>query len=159
MSVFKKGTVDTEAPNPVEGSNELSWMKIAEGELGEKEISGSKHNPRILEYHSTTGGFSSDEVPWCASFVNWVMIKAGLKSRSSGGINWALAASWLKYGKACELKPGAIVVVSPTPGRFHVTFCYKVNADSFEGLGGNQSNACNIQTYAKHKVKGCRWPK
>ncbi len=49
------------------------WMSTAIGETGQKEIKGKEHNPRIIEYHSTTGGFKDDETPWCASFCNWVM--------------------------------------------------------------------------------------
>jgi len=61
------------------------WMGIAEGELGVHENSlPGQNNLRILEYHETTTlHATTDEVllllllPWCASFVNWVMTKAG----------------------------------------------------------------------------------
>ena len=46
-------------------------LKIALGELGEKEIKGSQHNERILEYQETTGlNFGSDEIAWCSIFAN-----------------------------------------------------------------------------------------
>jgi len=76
------------------GEEDLSWIKIARAELGVLEIKGIKHNPRIIEYHSTTGKFKYDETPWCSSFVNWVMTKAGLK-----GINSARSASWKDWAK------------------------------------------------------------
>jgi hypothetical protein len=53
------------------------WMRIAEKELGIKERPKSAHEPRIIEYHSTTGRFKDDETPWCSSFVNWVLAKLG----------------------------------------------------------------------------------
>src|SRR6266516_1789775 len=57
------------------------WMSIAEGELGIHENSlPGENNQRILEYHQTTTlAALTDEVPWCSSFVNWVMKKAGRK--------------------------------------------------------------------------------
>lgn len=60
------------------------WMRIARGELGQREIAGAAHNPRIVAYHQTTSlRASNDETPWCASFVNWAMEKAGHKGTGS----------------------------------------------------------------------------
>lgn len=49
--------------------------RIAYKEIGTKEIVGSRHSLKVLEYHDTTGNFSDDETPWCASYVNWVLIQ------------------------------------------------------------------------------------
>ena len=71
------------------------WMNIANGEKGQAEIKGSKHNPRIVEYHqSTLLKASDDEEPWCSSFVNWVMRQTGYQ-----GTNSARAISWKTWGK------------------------------------------------------------
>ena len=64
------------------------WITIARQEISIKEIKGSSHNPRVVEYHETTGKFGNDETAWCSSFVNWVMIKAGYQ-----GTNSAVAVS------------------------------------------------------------------
>lgn len=46
-------------------------LKIAMKELGVRELAGSKHNPRIIEYHKATSlKATQDEVSWCSSFVN-----------------------------------------------------------------------------------------
>ena len=70
-------------------------LKIAFNELGTEEIAGSEHNPEVLKYASETGikGVTSDEIPWCSTFVNWVAWKAGLQF--SGKAN---ARSWLDTG-------------------------------------------------------------
>ena len=71
------------------------WYNIAQAEMGVKEILGaSKNNQRILDYHATTTlGAKTDEVPWCSSFVNWVMKQAGIE-----GTNNAMAKSWMNWG-------------------------------------------------------------
>jgi hypothetical protein len=47
---------------------------IATQELGVAEIYGDVHNKRILEYHQATRlKATTDEVAWCASFVNWCL--------------------------------------------------------------------------------------
>lgn len=145
-------------PTPVTDGMKLKWIEIAKTQLGVKEIAGSRANPDIVKYHKTTGGWSSDEVAWCASFISWVLIQCGLHKARARNINWALAISWLKYGTKCDLKVGAIVVIKTSIGGNHVTFCVGFDGDYFLGLGGNQANACNIKRYPRSSVVGCRWP-
>lgn len=137
--------------------NPHDWMGIAKGEMGIKEIPGSKENPRIIEYHSkTSGAFSSDEVPWCSSFVNWVLNTAGYNTTRS-----AMARSWLSWGVPLQ-KPkfGCVVVLtrgkSKTSG--HVGFFIKKNMFTIELLGGNQSNQVKISKYYTWQVLGYRYP-
>ena len=55
------------------------WLQIAIQEIGVTEILGKTHNHKILEYHATTTlNAKSDETPWCSSFVNYCVEKAGL---------------------------------------------------------------------------------
>lgn len=125
-----------------------NWLRIAEGELGVKEIKGSKHNERVIEYHSTTGKFTTDEVPWCASFVNWVMNKAG-----KGGTGSARAMSWKNYGKNVK-KPayGSIAVFSYGGGKGHVGFVIGKQGDRLLVLGGNQSDQVKVSSFGTSKV-------
>ena len=41
---------------PTYADSPLPWFEIAEGEeiAGVEEVAGSRHNPRIIEYHATT---------------------------------------------------------------------------------------------------------
>ncbi|MCB9234630.1 MAG: TIGR02594 family protein [Bacteroidia bacterium] len=124
------------------------WLSVAEGEIGVTEIAGSKHNPRVIEYHSTTGGFKDDETPWCASFVTWVLKSAGKSSTGS-----ASALSYRSYGTKLD-KPayGAIAVFSHGGGKGHVGFVVGKQGDKILVLGGNQSNMVKVSAYDTGKV-------
>lgn len=56
---------------------EIAYL-IATTQVGVNEISGNKHNPKIVEYHQAcTLQASDDETAWCSAFVNWCYIIAG----------------------------------------------------------------------------------
>jgi uncharacterized protein (TIGR02594 family) len=143
-------------PGPL---NKPNWIQIAEREIGVKEnTSKTEHNPRVIEYHATTGGFKDDETPWCSSFVNWVMKKAG-----HGGTNSAAAVSWKNWGqKVDEPAYGAIAVIDwdgPGPGwKGHVGFVVGKQGSSILLLGGNQANAVNVKTFGTSKVVAYVYP-
>lgn len=119
-----------------------SWMDIAEGERGVKEITGASAHPQIVAYHATTTlKATSDEVPWCSSFVNWVMAEAKYPITKS-----AAAKSWATYGQSCSLHVGSIVVFSRKGGH-HVGFCVGITPTTVLVLGGNQSNEVNVSRY------------
>ncbi|MCD9583442.1 hypothetical protein LVK05_15540, partial [Tenacibaculum maritimum] len=76
-AVFKFNTICVNNPNKFNLNSRASWMQIAYGELWTEEIAGSKHNPRVLEYHASaghTGSNISDDKKWawCSSFACWV---------------------------------------------------------------------------------------
>ncbi|HTF97346.1 MAG TPA: TIGR02594 family protein [Cellvibrio sp.] len=150
--------------NPVIIMNS-NWMKIATKEIGQKEVVGKGSNPRIIKYHaSTTLKAKSDEIPWCSSFVNWVIKEAGMQ-----GTNSAAAASWLTWGEKSSAKTGAITVIrnanaansSLTSSGNHVGFLIQETATHYELLGGNQSNRVRTTYYPKSSwtLRGYRWPK
>ncbi|MBU2938250.1 TIGR02594 family protein [Lacinutrix sp. C3R15] len=129
-------------------------LKIAFGELGQKEISGSAHNERILEYQEMTGlDFGNDEVAWCSIFANWVALQANLEMSHN-----AMARSWLQVGKKTVWpQPGDVVVFWRTDinGPFgHVGFFlgYTKSGKSIYCLGGNQDNQVNIQTFPLDRI-------
>lgn len=114
------------------GSDAGGWMAIARGETGQREIAGSRHNARIVEYHQTTSLRSrSDETPWCASFVNWSLEKAGHRGTDS-----AAAISWASWGDRVNglgnAHNGDVVVIrNKASGQNHVGFlCPVVTAGS-----------------------------
>lgn len=136
------------------------WIEIAEKEIGQKEIPGQKSNPRIVEYHKATRlGATDDSVPWCSSFVNWVMMKARCQRTYS-----AAARSWLQDGICVKLKgfrPGCIVVLKRgrNPWTGHVGFAMRLVGDRVEVLGGNQSDQVKLSTaYKQADVLGYFWP-
>lgn len=130
-----------------------SWMDIAEGERGVKEIAGASAHPQIVAYHATTQlKATSDEVPWCSSFVNWVMKQAKYPYTKS-----AAARSWRDWGVECSLHEGAIVVFRRKGGH-HVGFCVGQTSTMIRVLGGNQSNEVNIRNYRKTDLLSVRVP-
>jgi uncharacterized protein (TIGR02594 family) len=97
-----------------------------------------------------------DSVAWCAAFVGHCLEKAGL--RSTRRLN---ARSYLDWGIPVDLadaQAGDIVVFSRGSKSWqgHVGFFVKTAGASIEVLGGNQSDAVNIQRYAKSRLLGVR---
>ena len=142
------------SPTPQAGSigGDPRWITIAKAEIGTKEIKGASHNPRVVEYHDTTGKFGNDETAWCSSFVNWVMIRSG-----HAGTNSAVATSWRNWGKKLDQPAyGAIAVIDwdgPGPGwQGHVGFVVGKSGNSIQLLGGNQSDAVNVKNFGTGKV-------
>jgi len=127
-------------------------LQIAMKEIGVHEIAGSKHNPRILEYHkSTSYKATTDEIPWCASFVNWVLMLAELKRTNS-----AAAISFLTLGKPLPAPIKGCVTVSKRTGGNHVFFYLGENDTHVQALGGNQSDSVCIKWISKQELhKDC----
>jgi uncharacterized protein (TIGR02594 family) len=130
-------------------------LKIAFNELGTEEIVGEKHNPQILKYASDTKikGVTTDEIPWCSTFVNWVAWKSGLQY--SGKAN---ARSWLNVGTKVTIpEPGDVVVFwreSRESWKGHVGIFIGISFDKKRVycLGGNQGNRVSVSAYPIDKV-------
>lgn len=137
------------------------WYDIARKEIGVKEIKGSKHNPRILEYHQeTTLKATTDEVPWCASFVCWCLHMAGLRSTRS-----AAARSFLKLPDSTIIKlsaavTGDIVILKRGTSSWqgHVGFYVSHTSTHVKLVGGNQSDMVNESSYRVSDLLGIRRP-
>jgi len=142
------------------------WLEIAEAELGQKEVRGGE-NPRILEYHaSTTLNAREDEIPWCASFVNWCVTQAGLI-----GTNSAAAISFASWGqRLTEPRGGCVVVIrqrkngtdqaTGSSSGNHVAFFQKIEDNRIFLLGGNQSDSVKVSSFGliSYDVIAYRWP-
>ncbi len=144
--------------------DDAPWLTIAAAEIGQREIVGERHNARIIEYHGSTGlRATTDEVPWCASFVNWCVRQAGLR-----GSNSALASRWLSWGEECtEPRAGAVAVIYNASAANsalsrtgnHVGFLLRQTEQHFVLLGGNQSNRVRVSSFARAQwtLRGYRW--
>lgn len=142
---------------------------VAVLELGTAEIFGALDNPRILEYHQQTSlKAQSDEVAWCASFVNWCLRKAGVCDyKGRCGTNSARARSFLDWGREVPLeaaKRGDIVVLSrgSNPAFGHVGFFAGREQNTVLLLGGNQAQSpvshgrVSIASYPTHRIISIR---
>lgn len=128
-----------------------SFLQEAFKEMNVKEVKGKNHNSRILQYHKATSlKASSDEIPWCSAFANFIVKKTGLEGTDS-----ALARSWEKWGIPLA-KPvaGCLVVFSrgsnPTFG--HVAFYLYETKKFIYVLGGNQGDKVSIAAYDKSRL-------
>jgi len=137
------------------------WYQIAIAELGQQEIAGTAHNPRIVAYHQATGlRAQDDETPWCGAFVAWCLGTAGIPYDKASA---ASARSWLDWGRKLE---------HPTIGC--VAVFWRGHRDGWQGhvgfyagrdsqgrilvLGGNQGNAVSVRPYSAGQLLGYRWP-
>lgn len=151
-------------PPPPPDTESAPWMKHAKAEVDQTEIPGSRHNPRIIEYHATTTlKATADETPWCSSFVNWALKQSNIK-----GTNSAAAISWMKWGKATGAINGAVTVIynskaansSLSSSGNHVGFLVQETATHYVLLGGNQSDKVKVSFFPKKSwaLRGYRWP-
>jgi uncharacterized protein (TIGR02594 family) len=134
------------------------WYALAEAELGQAEVPGREHNPRILEYLEVAGfqDVQNDDDAWCAVFANWALIMAGHPGTQS-----RMARSFLGYGKTLA-KPvkGCIVVLKRdnNPAQGHVGFFSHAKDKRVYLLGGNQSNKVSIASFPEGDVLAYRMP-
>lgn len=145
-----------------------AWYAIAEEEASQHiaEVPGPAANPRIVEYHAATWlRATSDEVPWCSSFVGWCMAKAGLTPTRS-----AAAHSWATWGEVSGPRLGAIMVIqhkqkgadaaTGSSSGYHVAFWAAQDEHSWTLLGGNQGDAVRLSHLPRsdYTLVACRWP-
>jgi uncharacterized protein (TIGR02594 family) len=125
-------------------------------------MSGYDDNPNIVAWHATTRlKATDDETPWCSSFVNAMLLKAGYKPTYS-----AAAMSWTTWGNARELTPSALgaVVVIKRKGKdgkthYHVGFyAGRFGSDKIILLGGNQSDMVKESVFDADLIAAVRWP-
>ena len=133
------------------------WYLKALNEIGVREVSGNAANPRIREYHSSTDlKATSDEVAWCAAFVNWCLKECGKL-----GTQKANARSFLTWGTEVKENPmkGDVVVFwrgKKDGWEGHVAFYVDQDDKYINVLGGNQGNEVNFTKYKKSQLLGIR---
>lgn len=132
-------------PNLNAGSLIAPWLRVAYGEVGVSEVRGASHNARILEYHASAGRARTDEIPWCASFVNWCLLQAGITGTGSA---WSLSfLNWANGQTIADPVYGCIAVIDNGNHHGHVGFVVGTatsNSSHYVLLGGNQSNSVRL---------------
>jgi uncharacterized protein (TIGR02594 family) len=134
------------------------WLQVALLEIGQQELDGSRHNPRIVLYHSATSlKATDDETPWCASFVGWCLLQAGIKGTGS-----AAARSYLAFGKAVGDRPAlgdiAVFQRGANPAQGHVGFVLDCYGGIITLLNGNVQNRVCVSTFGVSRLLGYRRP-
>lgn len=144
-----------------------AWLVEAIAEVGQKEVTGAKSNPRIMDYRTRSNlKFVGEDgkVPWCAIFVN-AMLAEALVSGSGSAMARSFANS-KHFEKLAAPMVGCITVISSTrgPASGHVFFYTAENGLFFQALGGNQDDSVNVSMLPKRRGKtdvlvGHYWPK
>lgn len=136
-----------------------SWLQVARGEIGVKEMKGGQHNPKILEYLKTVGIGSGDETPWCSAFAAWCLKNGGMSISGITGMakSHARAPSLRRIDK---LTYGCIVVLNrgSNPASGHVGFYVGSQGGRLQLLGGNQSNSVKTSGFPSSRVHALMWP-
>jgi len=140
----------------------IAWLEEARLLIGEREIRGAKHNPRIVEMFADVGhDDEADETAWCAAFAGACLKRNGMRIPDPS-VN-LMARSYLKVGtKLAEPTPGAIVVKARGKPPFgHVGIVEEVHADgTFTVIAGNSSNKVSREKWKPTDPlpNGIRWP-
>jgi len=128
--------------------------KIANKEIGIREVDGAGSNPRIIEYLKAVDFNDeitlTDSIPWCSAFINWCIQQAGGR-----GTRNAMARSFLAWGKETkDPKPGDLAIFKRGQKSYQGHVAMFVSQDSLwiTVLGGNQSDAVCIQKYRKNSL-------
>mgnify|MGYP007100062363 CR=1 FL=1 len=150
---------ETKLPKPY---THLHPFDVMRAYVGQKEIKGDKDNVLIAHFHEHSSNLGShsntndyhDEVPHCASAINWVADMSGCKKTGS-----AAAASYSDYGNPRQgdwVEVGDIIH-KRTGTQNHVTLCNKRfnrrTDKTYEGCGSNQNDAINVSTYKVSDIK------
>jgi len=143
------------------GAEDLPWMRVAYGYLGQREIKGTRHNPLILKmWTRIRAPFTDDETPWCAAFVGSCLEEIGLRSSRS-----AAALSYNSWGMQIPAPVAGCIAVKRRYNNLgklvggHVGFVAGRNTSGkLIILGGNQNNAVTKAEYHRGDFHTFRWP-
>jgi uncharacterized protein (TIGR02594 family) len=145
---------------------EVIAVDLAQRFVGVAEVSGSASNPQILamlrlDENWPQGGY----VPWCSAFMKYIAWLLRLPRSKS-----LQARSWLAVGRPVNLEqaeagfdvvilkrgegqqPGPDILNAPG----HVGLFAGREGDSVLLLGGNQSDAINVQRFPASQILGIR---
>lgn len=137
----------------------MTAYELARAEIGTKEVPGSAHNPKVVDYFAEVGHswVQDDETAWCAAFVGAMLKRAGMPQ--TGKLN---ARSYLDWGQPVDpdqAQPGDIVVFwrgDKNGWQGHVGFFVRRYRGQIIVLGGNQSNRVSEAGYAESRLLGVR---
>jgi uncharacterized protein (TIGR02594 family) len=135
----------------------IPWFTLSKNHLGMKEVNGVDTSEILdLFKHTTYDARKAKDytAAWCSAFVCTMLEESGFKSPHD-----ASAISFKRYGNIGNYDRGSIIVMEHPNGGHHVTFLDEIiDAKTFRGLGGNQSNECKYSVYNRSEIIACRWP-
>jgi uncharacterized protein (TIGR02594 family) len=162
LDAAMKAPVGSVAPTIAAEVGRPLWLEAGIDLIGTMEVPGVKSNPVIIDWAKDLGGdiaksYTHDSIPFCALFVGFCLLKAGLKGT---GTLWALdyAGKW----PSTKLAGPAVGAVAPMlrNGGGHVVFIVgKDQHGNFMCLGSNQSDTTSIIPFSAARLnQGFWWP-
>ncbi len=141
----------------------MRWMEIAWENVGVAETAGAAATPDVLNYFVLAGrpDIVSDEVPWCAAFVNACLARAGISLAAIPREDRLMARKCRLLGTPIAApRVGALAILrrGNDPSSGHVGFVTGWTATHVHLLGGNQANSVSIQAFTRDAVLEFRWP-
>ncbi|UYW01811.1 TIGR02594 family protein [Flavobacterium agricola] len=123
-------------------------------EYGVKEVIGSKHNPKVLEYFKSVGWghIKDDETPWCGALLGYAVIKAGLVPP----VTCIQALKWNNWGVRQSVAMLGDVLTFSRAGGGHVGLYVGEDETCYHVLGGNQSNSVCVTRIQKSRLSQIR---
>lgn len=141
-------------------------MAIAHSQLGVHEWPSGSNSGPVRNYLEAAGYPWAG--PWCAAFVTWVLLKAGVKRSAMPSYGLASVEAWLDYARKRDcLKPvnqskmGDLWVwgFSGNP-HAHIAFCDDTNmadpeADGLDGNVGNYGGQVTHTSRSEGMITAC----
>jgi uncharacterized protein (TIGR02594 family) len=146
---------------------DVTLFSLAQRYIGVRELKGLHSHPLILWWHSLCNlQDTSDEVPWCSSFLNGIAWELRLpRSKSAAARSWLtvgipITTSAAIIGDVVILKRGdgeqpGPEVTSGAPGHVGL-FAGWTDQGRVLLLGGNQSNEVSIAAHPASAILGVR---
>lgn len=131
--------------------------------IGIKEIPGAKNNPVIMDMAKGLGVekiYTSDEVSWCALFVNHLLRITGkpinLKPKDKYDLLRALKTANLPEYEIVpegQERCGDIVIMKRDGGGHNTIWIAETPNNRFAGFGGNQGNSATFSEFDRDRIE------
>lgn len=141
----------------------MKWLEEAWKRLGEAEIRGARHNPEIVGWWKAIGlgGIKDDETANCGAFVGAMLVHGGLSLDQIPIAARGSARAYAKIGAPCELREGAVAVLSRDeagPAAGHTGFLLSWTAETVTLLNANVGDKVCVSTFPRNRLLAVRWP-
>lgn len=135
---------------------ELKHVAAARGYIGLKELQAANRHPTIDGWAKDLSGKWLIGQPWCGTFMAQIFKEAGLSSKVPK--DFFRAKAWEEAGTKLAKPAYGCVVTFTRSGGGHVGIVVGITkAGMLKVLGGNQSDAVNIQDFDPKRVTAYRW--
>lgn len=154
----RPGTNARPVPKALEVQRPL-WLQVSISHIGLREGGGDSDNRELVaDIRTVAPDYQHDATPWCAGWVSFCLVKAGVKPSKAPLWARSYAEGW--GVRLAGPAVGAIAVKTRTGGG-HVTFVAGRNRHGVLACcGGNQNDMVNVAEYAASAFNlGFFWPK